>query len=67
MSNHRRDPHSCRKQRPLTVADLDLPEGISKAEANREAFDGFLILCVFVVAILAAVYELISQLIRAIF
>ena len=58
---------SCGRSRPLTVSDLDLPEGISKAEANRQAFDGFLIFCVFAFSILFAAYKLIDEIIRAIF
>jgi len=51
----------------LTVSDLDLPKGISKAEARRQTFDGILIFCVFAFSILYAVYKLVDEVIRAIF
>ena len=58
---------SCGSSRPLTVSDLDLPKGISKAEARRQTFDGVLIFCVFAFSILYAVYKLVDEVIRAIF
>ena len=67
MSDRGREKCSCGRSRPLTVSDLDLPKGISKAEARRQTFDGILIFCVFAFSILYAVYKLVDEVIRAIF